>query len=81
MKMNLRAFKSALKRVERANVHLASIRKALAHSCAHPEEFHSPFHWEHDNGYGRQTRIIGRQCGICWKRDIWNSGTWSPHNA
>jgi|WetSurSiteA1Bulk_404760.scaffolds.fasta_scaffold00048_22 hypothetical protein len=39
--------------------------------CSH--QLTKPFEWEHDSGYGRQTRMVGVQCCICKKVKYWNS--------
>ena len=32
------------------------------------------FHWEHDNGYGRQSKMTGKRCVYCGWKDLWNHG-------
>lgn len=32
------------------------------------------YKWEHDNGYGRQTKIEGKRCVYCGFVDHWNRG-------
>ena len=37
--------------------------------------------WEHDNGYGRQTMIDGKRCGICGATKNWVSDTYWHKNV
>jgi hypothetical protein len=41
----------------------AALIKELRGICDHPETRDYP--WEHDNGYGRQSQNVGKQCVFC----------------
>ena len=46
--------------------------------CTHPKAFLSDYTWEHDNGYGRQSQVVGELCGFCSAKKSWkNMGTWT----
>jgi hypothetical protein len=40
--------------------------------CDHSKD--EPYFWEHDNGYGKQTKITGRRCSYCGFIDFWSRG-------
>jgi len=63
----LQSYKNLLRRQEQINKAVEHARSVLAKNCKHPEEFVTDWDWEHDNGYGRQTKHIGKHCGICLK--------------
>jgi hypothetical protein len=50
---------------------------AVKKSCKHPIAFIREFTWEHDNGYGRQKRLTGKECSLCRCRNYWDSQHWS----
>ena len=54
------------------SVKIAGLRNKLREICDHSDT--EPYEWEHDNGYGRQTMIIGKRCVHCWFVDLWNRG-------
>lgn len=66
-----RKFQRLLDQLEKKQTEVFEFRKQLSENCNHPEEFVQPYTWEHDNGYGRQTKHDGRQCHICWKVNRW----------
>lgn len=68
------AYRAALQRSLRAQENAEEMRKELATNCEHPADFIHDYPWEHDNGYGRQSRMIGKVCRICLRKDFWNSG-------
>lgn len=79
-----RAVASAIKNYEkvskRAYARLGEARKQLGDSCTHPDEHVTTYTWEHDNGYGRQTKMQGLMCQLCMKRKSWKTmGGW--HDA
>jgi hypothetical protein len=56
---------------------LSALRNGLIKSklCDHSET--EEYIWEHDNGYGRQTRIQGKCCKHCLFIDRWCTGRFS----
>jgi hypothetical protein len=52
-------------------------REKLALVCEHPSDMVVDYTWEHDDGYGRQTMITGKQCVVCFAKDHWNRGMFS----
>lgn len=72
----LAAYDRALKAKARAEKRVRDICAILERDCDHPAAHVRPYHWEHDNGYGRQTEMVGRICGICLKKDHYASGWW-----
>ena len=54
---------------------ISKIRKQLTPICDHSQT--EVYDWEHDNGYGRQTKMIGTRCIFCFKKDYWNRGQWT----
>lgn len=53
-----------------------AVRQEIAKVCWHPEKYVEPYSWEHDNGYGRQHKIEGKRCRICYRLDLWNRNQW-----
>lgn len=47
-------------------------KQVIKEGCDH--SINSPYIWEHDNGYGKQTRVHGRRCDVCYAIDSWNTG-------
>lgn len=58
-------FAKAQKREANARAKVERLRQLLACGCAHPEKYQAEYRWEHDNGYGRQTMIMGKRCSLC----------------
>jgi hypothetical protein len=58
--------------IERIVTHLRT-------SCDHSKQ--ENYIWEHDNGYGRQTKIIGKECCYCGCVDLWSRGHFSAPEA
>jgi hypothetical protein len=50
--------------------------KQLQGVCDHSQT--DAYQWEHDNGYGRQSKMSGKRCMYCGWIDLWNNGTF--HN-
>jgi hypothetical protein len=63
-----------LKRREARLLHadIENIRIRLEPICDHSKT--EPYEWEHDNGYGVQHFILGKQCSYCGLIDFWNRG-------
>lgn len=63
----------------------AALVKQLRGICDHPETEDYP--WEHDNGYGRQTKMAAQQCvfcgGVCfWKNRVFSyPDEWVDHSS
>ncbi len=51
----------------------AALRTAAALVCTHPTAYRAEFTWEHDNGYGRQSRVTGERCNLCGQQKRWKS--------
>ena len=67
----------ALGDLKLATNQLRAARKTLK-MCTHPAYYIEDYIWEHDNGYGRQTKITGKCCTLCLKLQRWpQSNTWS----
>ena len=48
----------------------------LAEGCDHYKT--KEYTWEHDNGYGRQSKVVGIRCVHCGAEKSWNSqGYWT----
>ena len=58
--------------LNKASAAMETTRKQLAANCLH--ERVGPYHWEHDNGYGRQQYFTGQRCNICQFIDHWKNG-------
>lgn len=71
----LAAFKRLLDQEVELARKIAATRAKLAKHCTHPEEFVTDYPWEHDNGYGRQTKHVGKFCRICRAKNLY--GRWS----
>jgi hypothetical protein len=52
-------------------------KQVIKEGCDH--SINSPYKWEHDNGYGKQTKIDGFRCDVCGALDSWGTGKfWDP---
>lgn len=62
------------KRMERVRLvmEIENILAQLRLICDHSKD--EPYFWEHDNGYGKQTKITGRRCSYCGFIDFWSRG-------
>lgn len=54
---------------ERLRHSLKKKREKLRGRCSHPTNYRREYVWEHDNGYGVQTKCIGHQCDLCLAKD------------
>ena len=62
---------------DRLNKEIKKVKDSIIEKgCPHPEDFLNDYHWEWDNGYGRQEQRVGKRCSICEKIDSSNSGRW-----
>lgn len=73
----LRAKENLDRAIERYTQKLEEALKALGKSCSHPVT--EEWEWEHDDGYGRQSKVMGKRCKVCdlcnpWNRDY--PGAW-----
>jgi hypothetical protein len=59
----------ARKAVARADAWEERIRPA----CTHPNP--TTWTWEHDNGYGKQSKVEGQRCGLCGAIKHWASSS------
>ena len=76
-----RAVVRARARARAASARAEAARDALGDSCTHPAEYVEPWQWEHDNGYGRQTKYEGWWCSLCLARNHWKRpGAWQYLN-
>lgn len=71
------AYKRKVEELTELSRKVEKMRRKLAERCEHPSEFVKDYSWEHDNGYGRQTKMTGKWCHLCYGKDLWNSGTFS----
>ncbi len=62
--------KELLKMRVRITFEIENLRASLRQACDHSET--EPYMWEHDNGYGRQTLVIGKRCVYCLFVDLWD---------
>lgn len=62
----------AVRRRSLADAAVGDIRATLQGICDHPDPV--AYHWEHDNGFGRQTPQIGARCTYCGWIDRWKLG-------
>lgn len=74
----LKAYERARDKVRHWAVKLEAARHALAQDCDHPEKYVDNYHWEHDNGYGRQTQRVGKICNICRAVRYYEHSEWRP---
>lgn len=52
-----------------------SIAEELKATCDHP--LVEIFQWEHDTGYGRQSKVSGERCTLCGLERRWRGvGCW-----
>lgn len=51
-------------------IEISNLRQRLQGICDHSNT--EPYVWEHDNGYGRQSKIEGKRCLDCLFVDLWN---------
>lgn len=56
-----------------------ALRKRISVGCKHPPECIRRFSWEHDTGYGVQSKCYGDECSICLARNHY--GSWSKPNV
>lgn len=50
--------------------------RARLRTCTHSHT--DDYEWEHDNGYGRQSRVTGERCVVCMMHRAWKGhGLWS----
>lgn len=54
---------------------IPALIKELRGICDHPET--RDYHWEDDNGYGRQTQMVAQQCIFCGGVCFWNNKRFS----
>lgn len=78
--MTLKLYKQKLARLLKLSREVEAARKELAKNCTHPEI--EPYEYEHDNGYGRQTRHEAEYCKICYGINAWPTlnGSWRKHD-
>lgn len=50
---------------------LYKLRDDIKSTCHHPKAYRQVYMWEHDDGYGRQTKVEGVSCPFCGKRCYW----------
>lgn len=56
---------------------IRDLKDSLKETCTHPLDFVIEIEWEHDNGYGTQTKHKAMRCTICNKDNRW--GHWSQY--
>lgn len=65
----LRAMRLRGKAIERWDARIEALRAKVAKKCRHVQTV--DFHYEHDDGYGRQTKCIGKRCVFCEKKNYY----------
>jgi hypothetical protein len=50
----------------------ALLKEIIEIGCDHSNT--TDYRWEHDNGYGRQSNIVGKKCIYCGWIDSWGRG-------
>lgn len=80
-KDQIRKYEALLKECIRSSKEFRAYQKNLSKSCDHPDRYVMDWQWEHDNGYGRQTMIDGKRCGICGATKNWVSDTYWHKNV
>lgn len=74
----LRAEASRKKAAIKWDAKIQAMRAAITKTCRHIQT--TEFHWEHDTGYGVQTKHVGLRCVFCLKVNRWpkvGSQQWS----
>jgi hypothetical protein len=74
IKKELKALERLAKKAADANALYNQQRNRIAENCPHPIEYIKQYNWEHDSGYGVQTRMLGNECSICLMVDPYKSG-------
>jgi hypothetical protein len=73
---SVKSLQSNLKNVRERIAKLSSdewlLKEALKGVCDHSET--TTYTWEHDNGYGRQSKMKGKRCVFCGWLDLWADG-------
>lgn len=54
---------------------LSAFKRLMASRCTHPAERVTEFQWTHDDGYGKQSQMIGNRCSVCGAEKLWKSST------
>lgn len=67
----LRAQKLRNRAIDKWDNKIQAIREEIVKNCRHAETRNYP--WEHDDGYGRQSRNVGEQCVFCNKINYYPS--------
>jgi len=65
----LRAEASRKKAAAKWDAKIQAMRAAITKICRHAQTHE--FKWEHDNGYGVQTKHVGLRCVFCLKVNRW----------
>jgi hypothetical protein len=56
-----------------------AIKESLQGICDH--SLTEEYQWEHDNGYGRQTKMTSKRCVFCGWVSLWNNNHYiDPNN-
>lgn len=75
-----RRHKTIRKRQSALYSEIQGIKEQLQGICDHSET--TPYVWEHDNGYGRQSSMAGVRCVFCGWLDFYNRGNFvDPKNV
>lgn len=65
----LRAEASARRSYLKWDEKIKKLRAEISKDCRHAQT--EEFNWEHDDGYGRQSRHTGLRCVFCLKVNHW----------
>lgn len=74
----LRVLSSQKKAIKAWDEKIKKLRERVSPVCSHKHV--SEFQYEHDNGYGRQTKCIGHLCLFCLKKNYYPTLTNSPNS-
>lgn len=75
-----RALDKAIDRQGELRAVLAALEVELRPICTHPLEYRLDIPWTHDNGYGRQSRVVGEKCQLCGLYRAWKGmSLWSEN--
>jgi hypothetical protein len=74
----LKAEADRVKSMRRWDEKLDALRKKVTLQCQHKRT--EDFTWEHDDGYGRQTKCPGKRCLLCLKENRWPTLSNAPVN-
>lgn len=65
----LRAEAARVRSMKKWDEKIQALRETVSKNCRHAQT--TPFRWEHDDGYGTQSKHEGLRCVFCLKVNRW----------